>query len=104
MARQARTYWLSNNLYSYEYVLLLPIANAKIESAFTARLNGRRGCVVTGKEAEQLVVLYSLYEFSSNIIVGSLDEPYGCKLRNIPADEETIINDIILGGMNGTRP
>jgi len=60
--------------------------------------------VITGEEAEQLVVLYSLYEFSGNIIVGSFDEPCGCKLRNIPADEETIIDKVILGGMSGTRP
>jgi hypothetical protein len=104
MARQARAYWLSSNLYDYDFVLLLPQANARIESAFTARLNGRSGCVVTGEKAEQLIALYSLYEFSGNIIIGSFDEPYGRKLRNIPAGEETIIDSIILGGLNGTRP
>jgi len=99
-----RDYWLSNNLYGYDFVLLLPQANAKIESVFTSKLNGRSGCVVTGEEAEQLVLLYSLYEFSGNIIVGSFDEPYGRKLWNIPADEDTIIDKVILGGMSGTRP
>jgi len=101
---RARNYWLSNGLYDYDFVLLLPEINEKIKSTFESKLNGRRGCVVTGEEAEQLIVLYSLYEFSGNIIVGSFDEPYGRKLRNTPADEDAIIDKIILGGMNGTRP
>jgi len=102
--RSAQNYWLANSLYDYDFILLLPQANAKIESAFTSKLNGRSGYVVTGEEAEQLVALYSLYEFSGNIIVGSFDAPYGRKLRNIPADEDAIIDKIILGGMSGTRP
>ncbi len=102
--RSAQNYWLANSLYEYDFVLLLPRTDEKIKAAFTAKLNGRSGCVVTGEEAERLVLLYSLYEFSGNIIVGSFDEPYGRKLRNIPADEKIIIDKVILGGMNGTRP
>lgn len=100
MICDAQDYWLGNNLYSYDFVLLLPDSNEKIRTAFIAKLKGRRGCVITGKEAEQLVKLYSLYEFSGNIIIGSFDEPYGRKLRNIPATEEIIIDDVILGAMN----
>jgi len=102
--RSAQNYWLANSLYEYDFVLLLPRTNEKIKAAFTAKLKERSGRIITGEEAEQLVSLYSLYEFSGNIIVGSFEEPYGRKLRNIPADEETIIDKVILGGMNGTRP
>jgi len=103
---RARSYWIYNNLCEYDFVLLLPVMNEKIKASFLSKLNGRRGHVITGKEAEELVELYSLYEFSGNVIVGSFDEPYGRKLRNIlenkMATEEAVIDNIILGGMNGT--
>jgi len=102
--RLAQNYWLANSLYEYDFVLLLPRTDEKIKAAFTAKLKERRGRIITGKEADLLIALYSLYEFSGNIIVGSFDAPYGRKLRNIPADEDTIIDKIILGGMSGTRP
>jgi hypothetical protein len=101
---KAINYWLENNLYAYDFVLLLPEMNEKIKSKFLDKLKSRKGCIITGDEAKELVELYSLYEFSGNVIVGSFDEPYGRKLRNILnceiASEETIIDDIILGAMN----
>ncbi|MDR3165269.1 MAG: hypothetical protein LBU13_06795 [Synergistaceae bacterium] len=47
--------------------------------------------------------MYSLYEFSDKVIIGSFDEPHGRKLRNLLdsgiATEETLIDDVILGAM-----
>jgi len=101
---------IDNNIYSFDFVLVLPESNAelnkKIEAAFFAKLNGRKGYMAKGKEAQEILDLYSLYEFSNNIIIGSFDKPYGRKLQNMfnckIASEETLINDVILGDMNGT--
>jgi len=90
-------------------ILVLPESNAelnkKIETAFIAKLNGRKGYIAYGEEAKEILNLYSLYEFSNNIIIGSFDKPYGRKLQNMLnckiASEETIINDVILEAMNG---
>lgn len=101
---------IGNNIYSYDFVLVLPEANAelngKIETAFIAKLNGRKGYIANEAETKEILDLYSLYEFSNNIIIGSFDKPYGRKLQNMLncqiASEETLINDVILGAMNGT--
>ncbi len=86
-----------------DFVLCLPEDNPAIEAAFSARLNGRRGLVIRGDEARQMLALYSLYAFSDKVIIGSLDEPYGRKLRNLllsgVASEAELIEDVILGGM-----
>lgn len=92
-------------------ILVLPESNAelnkKIETAFIAKLNGRKGYIAQGEEAKEILNLYSLYEFSSDIIIGSFDKPYGRKLQNMLnckiASEETLINDVILGAMDGTN-
>ncbi|GBU26406.1 hypothetical protein R83H12_03102 [Fibrobacteria bacterium R8-3-H12] len=98
---------IDNNIYSFDFVLVLPFSNEKIETAFNTKLNGRKGYIAKGEEAKEILDLYSLYEFSSNIIIGSFDKPYGRKLQNILnsgiASEDTLINDIILGALNG-RP
>ena len=56
--------------------------------------------MIEGEAAEGLVRLYELYEFSSKIIIGSFDAPYGRKLRNLLdsgiADEDVLIDDVIL--------
>jgi len=100
---------IDNNIYTFDFVLALPESNVelnrKIETAFLAKLNGRKGYMAKGKEAQEILDLYSLYEFSNNIIVCSFDKPYGRKLQNMLnckiASEETLINDVILGAMDG---
>ena len=100
---------IDSNIYSFDFVLVLPESNAelnkKIETAFIAKLNGRKGYIAQGEEAKEILELYSLYEFSNNIIIGSFDKPHGRKLQNMLnckiANEETLINDVILGAMNG---
>jgi len=96
---------IDSHIYSFDFVLVLPEPNEKIETAFIAKLNGRKGYIANGEEAKEILSLYSLYEFSGNIIIGSFDKPYGRKLKNMLkiANEETLINDVILGAMNG-RP
>lgn len=104
---RARTYWLSNNLDSYDFILLLPAGdaalNARIHTVFEQKLNGRRGRVIKDEEAQELLRLYELYEFSGKIIIGSFDAPYGRKLRNLiesgVANEDLLINDVILGAL-----
>jgi hypothetical protein len=102
-----RKLWLAQKLDDYDFVLLLPAAdkkrNAKIRAAFERKLGGRRGAVIESEAARDLVRLYELYEYSGSVIIGSFDEPYGRKLRNLLdcgiADEETLINDVILGAL-----
>lgn len=104
---RARTYWLSNNLDSYDFVLLLSAddaaINVRFHTVFEQKLNGRRGAVIEGEAAQELLQLYEMYEFSSKIIIGSFDAPYGRKLRNLiacrVANEDVLINDVILGAL-----
>ncbi len=102
-----RKLWLAQQLDGYDFVLLLPATdlklNARIRAVFERKLDGRRGAVIEGEAARGLVRLYELYEYSGNVIIGSFDEPYGRKLRNLLdcgiANEETLINDVILGAL-----
>ena len=99
----ARDYWQNNNLDSYDFVMLLPRKNDKIRSAFTRKLGKHSGIVIDGEAALALLELYSLYEFTDSIIVGSFDEPYGRKLHNLIncgiATEDELINDVILSAL-----
>lgn len=86
------------------FILLLPTVdttfNTQMRTAFELKLNGRKGAILEGERARNFVRLYELYEFSGKVIIGSFDIPYGRKLRNLLdcgiADEETLINDVIL--------
>ena len=109
LAEEARAYWHEHGLGRFDHILLLPgndaALNGRIRSAFEAKLGGREGAVVEGDEAWTLVALYSLYAFTGKLIVGSFDLPFGRKLRNLldsgAASEEDLINDVILGGLDG---
>jgi hypothetical protein len=102
----AQSYWLKDEIEDASFVLVLPSADAldtSIRAAFEAKLGGRRGVVVEGRNAEGLLALYSLYAFTDKLIVGSFDLPHGRKLRNLldsgVATEKTLIDDVILGAM-----
>lgn len=100
---------LVTGLDSYDFILIFPhdnTLNNKIRSAFTAKLGSRRGIIIEGEPAEDLLTLYSLYEFTDRLIIGSFDLPHGRKLRNLldsgVATEDELINNVILGAMNGS--
>ena len=105
---KALLFWRLNALSSYDFVLLLPHddvrLNAIMRTAFNAKLHHKLGFVVESRQASSLLALYSLYAFTDKIIVGSFDLPFGRKLRNLLdcgiASEEELINDVILGCMN----
>ncbi|MDR0570190.1 MAG: hypothetical protein LBG71_03085 [Clostridiales Family XIII bacterium] len=109
-ARQARALWQEHGFGEQGFVLLLPDGdggfNERVKTAFEAKLGGRQGISVSGDEARRLVALYSLYEFSPRVVIGSLDEPYGRKLRHLLdcgiATEDELINDVILGALDGS--
>ncbi len=92
-----------------DFILALPQKdtriNMKIQDTFNKKLGGRNGLVIKGEEAEELLTLYSLYAFTDKLIIGSFDHPCGRKLRNLldsgVATENEIINDVILGAMDG---
>ena len=94
-----------------DYVLLLPDGdvrfNDKMRRAFVAKLSGKSGLILDGHEAQAILALYSLYAFSDKVIVGSLDLPHGRKLRNLldcgMATDDELINDVILGAIDGTK-
>jgi hypothetical protein len=108
IAYEALSCWYGNGLGDFDRVLLLPHEkrqlNRKIRSAFENKLNGRKGAVVEGEAARELVRLYSLYAFTDKLIVGSFDEPPGRKLRNLLtggfATEDELIDDVILEAMD----
>jgi hypothetical protein len=90
-------------LSSHDFILLLPVKNEKIRQSFLKKLGNRKGVIIEGDEAKELIHLYELYRFSDKVIIGSFVEPYGRKLQNLLdtgiSDEETLINDVILGAM-----
>jgi len=91
-----------------DYILAInsdnnPCFNHKLHLSFKAKLGSRRGIIIEGERAIRLIKLYSLYAFTDKLIIGSLDLPYGRKLRNLLesgiATEDELINDVILGAM-----
>jgi len=94
---------LQNIIDTYDFILLTIKKKTHIETSFTEKLGNRRGIIIGGEKASQLLDIYSLYEFSDKIIIGSFDEPNGRKLRNLLesgiATEDELINDVILGAM-----
>jgi len=109
IVNKARKYWLDEKLDEYGFVLLLPgtddALNERIKTAFEAKLCGAAGISIHSESARLLTSLYSLYNFSDKVLIGSFDEPYGRKLRNLidsgVAMEDELINDVILGVMDG---
>ena len=112
--RKAVRYWHEKNLEEYDYILLLPdedkAFSERVRAAFNVKLqrcSDISGISIDGDAAMQLVMLYSLYNFSNSVLIGSFDEPYGRKLRNLldsgVATEDELINDVILGVMDGKR-
>lgn len=101
--KAAVEYWKEKKLDRYEFVLLMVTENRMLRSMFIQKLRNRKGIIIEGKEAQLLLELYALYEFSGKIIVGSLEKPCGRKLQNLLycgiASEEELINDVILGAM-----
>ena len=110
LVERAQAIWSVNDLDAVDYVLLLPHEDLRLNTAlradFAEKLGSRRGMVIDGERAESLLELYSLYEFTGKLIIGSFDLPYGRKLRNLlnsgVATEEELISDVILGAMDGT--
>jgi hypothetical protein len=102
---EAAAIWKNRVADNTGLVLLLPDGDARLNalfrSAFTAKLGARAGLVIEGRDAEALLDLYSLYEFTDKLIIASFDEPCGRKLRNLiesgVASEEELIGDVILG-------
>lgn len=80
--------WLGNQLDRFSHILLLPRPensfNRRLLAAFNTKketLDGR--AIVLHEGADELVALYSTYEFTDKLIIGSLDLPPGRKLRNL---------------------
>ena len=71
-------------------------------SSTTGDLAGseRKWMILEGKDAQEILALYSLYAFTDKLIIGSFDLPHGRKLRNLldsgVATEDELINDVIL--------
>ena len=99
--------WIEHITNETDYVLIdfFTDANlsAELRAVFMVKLGNRRGIIIEGERAEQLLNLYSLYKFTDKLIIGSFDLPHGRKLRNLLdsgiATESELINDVILGEM-----
>lgn len=110
-AKAAKNYWRDNRLDEYDFVLLLPHADSTLYvsllCAFGEKL--RSACIADGitkraivlstvhinrseyyavkviaeKTAESMITLYTLYQFTDKLIVGSFTLPPGRKLKNL---------------------
>jgi hypothetical protein len=108
-ACEARDYWLNNHLDEYDYILLFPQNDERLKSVlcdnFKAMLlyggtgeapkkalvlftgaplkNGTyESRAISSETADDILCLYSMYEFTDKLIVGSFELPYGRKLFN----------------------
>jgi hypothetical protein len=96
---------ISRLIDSYDYVLLLPDRSSesvRIVNAFHKMTTGLNIKVIEYDNDDlDLYTLFSLYEFTDKLIIGSFDFPPGRKLRNLLdsgiATEDKLINDLILG-------
>jgi hypothetical protein len=110
-AGEAREFWRARSLDDYDLVLLLPRPEPDVTGTILAALEekSRRLAKAAGQpprvvvlatvppgasaaysvmavseaEAENLLSLYCLYEFSGKLVIGSLDLPRGRKARNL---------------------
>ena len=90
-----------------DYVLVLPhendCFNEQCRTAFQGKLGKKRGVVIEGADAREMLALYSLYAFTDKIIIGSFCLPHGRKLYHFIesgiADVDYLINDVILGAL-----
>ena len=104
---EVRDYWRDNDLDRYYRILLLPetdeALNARMCAAFEAKFGDCSIMVIEGEAARQILTLYSLYEFTDKLLIGSFDLPNGRKLRNLLdsgiATEEELINDVLFKDM-----
>lgn len=101
-----RQYWLSNNLDYYDFVMVIPKDAEADRELFVcllankiAQTNGQgimvsatdelekeeRRCKIkpcTDEEAQNLIYLYSMYEFTDKLIIASFKQPFGRSLEN----------------------
>jgi hypothetical protein len=134
LAQKGRAFWLKHNLDQYHRILMFPekngllaaqvmdmlgekpasmqgltALNQKLLACLTAapsdQAPGIEWIHITKEEAEGLLILYSMYEFTDKLIFVSLDKPYGRKLYNLIetgfASEKELINEIILEALHG---
>lgn len=133
-AQKGRAFWLEHNLDKYHRILMLPEENGPLAvqvmdmlrekpasmQGLTAPNQNLLACLatvsfvqvpgidwihVTKEEAEGLLILYSMYEFTDKLIFVSHDQPYGRKLYNLLetgiASEEELTDEIILEALHG---
>jgi len=107
LSEHGLAFWQDNNLYEKDFVLLIPsdtdtAFSSKIKEAFFDKLHNRKGVIISGVSADNLLLLYGAYGFAGNIIIASLDLPFGRKLINLlttgVATEDELVN-VILGDM-----
>jgi len=114
-ADNGRKYWNALQLDSKEFVLLLPNDTdeemaAICREAFSDMLEkegvaGRVLCVDDGTISQEasgnLIQLYSMYRFTDRLIIGSLDKPYGRKIKNLLSldnmDLRTAVRAVLFG-------
>jgi hypothetical protein len=97
---------ISDLINRHDYILLLSSNSTKesilIENSFLTKTAGQNIKVL--KCDSDCLALYSLFEFTDKLIIGSFISPSGRKLLNLldsgVATEDDLINDVILGGIN----
>jgi hypothetical protein len=127
-AQAAYDYWNENDLDMYNNIILLPHEeedlNVKLIEHIEAKLKKNGGAsaiteklivlsvadfhmqssinkrIISKQISEGILELYSMYEFTGKLIIGSFDLPSGRKLRNLLAcsiaSEEFLIDKVIL--------
>ena len=129
-ADAAKKFWLENGLDGYDYILLLPHKDERLNAAICGVFAGKlissadilarakilvlsaekleestlyKAQNITVQEAESLLYLYGLYEFTDKLIIGSLELPYGRKANNLldcgVASKEELIEAVIFGDL-----
>jgi len=131
-AEAGRRFWCENNMDRFDRILVLPDDNIRLHDAilliYEEKLKKQKAAgvdtdvavlafvpvhastmyeiiKVTRDEVNNIISLYSMYEFTGKLIIGSFCCPKGRKLENLLnnkiASEYVLIHDVILGGING---
>lgn len=109
-AEKGSCFWIKNSLYQFDYILFLPHNDTRLNlllcDAFEKKLGEESVIgsdqkalvlsveqireselyiyrIITGDLADSILTLYGMYKFTDKLIIGSLELPYGRKIRNL---------------------
>lgn len=110
MAEFGRELWLKENFDKYDYVLVLPEDDNKLNNLILSvcnELNTENGIILAKTklnddvrvsseyEINSIIKLYELYEFTDKLIIGSFTKPKGRRSLNLLNIDDVTLKEIV---------